>query len=124
MTNPTPTLGFGLKTAIPEGVTAVWGARLIVGQDGYVDFVSDRQDLGSTSPEDRAALIAWLNGGGIGRIIDHVKADLSARIIDTRKAEDVILINDGEATAIANSNASAGYVYVTAYLNAHVPVGA
>ena len=56
-------LTFGYNAGLPDG-TVAWGARLIVTQDGHVDFVHDRQGtIGAEEP--RRRLLAYLNGNDI-----------------------------------------------------------
>lgn len=104
-------LDFGYT--VPAGVKTAWGARLIVNQDGHVDMLWDRTD--AVGPDDeRHALLDYLNG--IGFVWKNaLSLKLRDREVDTRKAEEVVLFDDGTVRIEGNSNASAGYFYVVAY---------
>lgn len=108
-----PTLAYGLRDAVPDTAIAAWGARAIIGQDGHVDIPFDRQDMVGDSTAMRFALEAIPPG----RLREIIQSKLANREILTREAERVTLFDNGQITVVANSNASAGYLYIAAYLN-------
>src|SRR5262245_61745068 len=117
--NDTMTLRFGLSRAIPDDAKAAWGARLIVRQDGDVDFVYDRQD--STGDETTITeLHAWLNGGAMNeakrRASDLLREWPKASGMSTRTERQFTLYEDGRGRIIGDTLASAGYLYVVAFL--------
>ena len=108
-------LSFGYNAGLPDSAIAAWGARFIVTQDGYVDFVWDRTDaVGDSS--DREALFDLLE---CRYSLDRLRADLSeglkTRRIGTREAAEIVFYDDDDLRVVGNSNASAGYFYVTGY---------
>lgn len=105
-------LRFGYR--VPDGVTAAWGARLIVTQDGDVDLVYDRQDAVGPDAE-RRALVDYLNGTVNGEWKGALSALLSHGVVNTRRAKEVIVYDDDRMRIEGNSNASGGYFYVVAY---------
>ena len=116
-------LGFGYGRGVPDGVKAAWGCRLIVNQGGHVDFVHDRQGFyDGDPPQEHAgdAVGAWVNTI-FGLVLDKVREKLRAGELDTRKAEHVELWRDDRGVIVANTNASAGYLYVAAWLLVDVP---
>jgi hypothetical protein len=108
-------LEFGLSAAIPEAVTTAWGARLIFPDD----LLFDRQDMHG---DDVPALRGWLNGAGssVGalrralaearRLADRYKLTRDGR-------QTVTLFRDKTGVVVACPNASAGYLYVAAWLH-------
>jgi hypothetical protein len=107
-------LSFGYNAGLPEGVRSAWGARLIVGQDGYVDLVHNRTDF---FPEgDWTELREWLNGGVLRKALDTLSDKLKAYEVRTREAAEVTLYEDAYGKVVGNTNASHGYFYVAAYL--------
>jgi hypothetical protein len=112
MTATIPKLAYGLRDAVPDTAIAAWGARAIISADGYVDIVGDRTDLVG----DGARLLKALEAFPPKALRDTVRAKILASEILTREAADVTLFADGPLTVVANSNASAGYLYIAAYL--------
>jgi hypothetical protein len=106
-------LTFGYNGGLPEGRTVAWGARLIVDQDGRVDFLHDRQSLiGADEP--RRRLLDYLNANDIP--IERRIADMLRRgTMRTSVAQDFTVYVDGVVIVKANTNASHGYCYVVAY---------
>ena len=104
---------FGYNAGLPAGRTVAWGARLIVTQDGHVDFVYDRQGvIGEEEP--RRRLLDYLNGNAIP--IERVIADLLRRgVMQTAVAQEFTVHADSVVVVKANTNASHGYCYVVAY---------
>lgn len=110
-------LGFGYNAGLPDDAQAAWGARIIVTQDGAVDILWDRTDC---VPEDnervRTDFLELLSGRYPNT---QLRTDIADRLrsgeIKTREAAEVELYDDAEVRVVGNSNASAGYFYVTAY---------
>jgi hypothetical protein len=107
------TLPFGYNAGLPEGRTVAWGARLIVTQDGGVDFVADRQSaIGPEEP--RRRLLDYLTGNDIP-LERRISEMLRRRVMRTSVAQDFTVYSDGVVVVQANTNASYGYCYVVAY---------
>lgn len=115
-------LSFGYNAGLPEDVKAAWGARLIVDQQGYIDFVHDRQDMfGDTADKD--ALKAFLTEAfPVAR--ERASDLLKSYKMSTRDREEFVLFEDDLGKVVGNTNASAGYLYVCAFLHAHVEASA
>jgi len=111
-------LAFGYPP--PEGVTAAWGARLIVTQHGMTDLVYNRQDAYGEWDD----LKAWLDppSGVLRKALDVLSEKLKSYQVKTREAEEVTLYLDDKGIVKGNSNGSAGYFYVCAYLFQDAPV--
>lgn len=110
------TLGYGYNAGLPEGARAAWGARMIAPND----LVHDRQSIFGDALEQKE-LLAWLNDGALaaGRaILDKLGSEVRG---DERREH--VLWKDTRGVLKANTNASYGYVYLCAYLHAHVPGG-
>lgn len=107
------TLQFGLNSAIPAGTQTAWGARLIVSQDGYVDFVPDRQD--SFGPDPQVVFNLLIAHYPFKQMCDDIRAMLEDGRMHTRVAQDFTLFANDEIEVHANTNASAGYCYVAAF---------
>ena len=106
-------LRFGYNRGLPAGRTVAWGARLIVTQDGSVDFVHNRQDaVGAAEP--RARLVAHVNGLGPA-IRDRISDLLRTGAMSVREAADCTLHADDAIVVRANTNGSCGYCYVVVY---------
>jgi hypothetical protein len=89
---------------------------MIITQDGGVDIVPDRTDfVGSDFARDclRRHLEAKFPPM---TLIDSISDRLRDGQIRTREATDVVLYEDDRASVVGNSNASAGYFYVSAWL--------
>lgn len=104
---------FGLDQAVPTTARTAWGARLIVDQTGYVDFVPDRQGLAG---EDRATFLALLAEQFPVEALRNAVGDLlRTGEMSTRDAKDFTLHQSADLEVHANTNASAGYCYITAW---------
>jgi hypothetical protein len=101
-------LMFGLGRAVPDEVKTAWGARLIAPND----LLYDRQDLSTDSKEDKAELVAWLNGGAIREALDWLR-DNRYTFPD---GEQFTVFEDSDGIIVANTNRSGGYVYVAGWL--------
>jgi len=108
---PLPRLAYGLADAVPPGATSAWGCRAIITQDGCVDLVPDRIDR-----------------QGPGTILDLLDAEFPpARLtgtlasllrsgqMSTRTQQRFTLYESPTLTVAADTRASAGYCYLTAW---------
>ena len=128
MTTDTITLRWG-HNAIPSNATAAWGARAIMKGYEPLDLLGDRQDA---QGPDVDTLLARLNDGllrDIKATIDELRFSyftywdslfLSREteyhpVIQPDQANDVVVYQDDEYTAVANSNKSFGYCYVVVF---------
>lgn len=109
-------LRFGYNAGLPadNAAEAAWGCRAIVTQQGDVDVVPDRTSVIGDGPAlDR--LVITLNEAGWGWR-ERASALLSSGEMHTRRAGEHVLFNNGVVVIKGNTNASAGYLYVCAYL--------
>jgi hypothetical protein len=126
MNTETRKMAFGLNAALPEGVEAAWGARLIFPDD----LLWDRQ--GTIRDDDSSAwleLQAWLDGkprgkGALKAALDRARALADSGELCSSGTEQVTLYEDADGTIVGNPNGSYGYLYVAAWLHRHVPKGA
>lgn len=116
-----PKPAFGLDVLVP-GTKAAWGARLIVTQDGTTDLLYNRQGVVGDGPLLDETL-AWLNGGVIKAFRETAERMLRERILLTSKPSPTILYEDAKGFVLGDTNASYGYLYVTAYLFDALPDG-
>jgi hypothetical protein len=112
------TVMFGYRRGVPDGVRAVWGARLIAPND----LLHDRQDLVAESEEAKAELVKWLNGepaghGALSEALDRLRLIPLSGSTD----EEVRIYEDATGIIVGNTQASYGYVYVCGYLKHHLP---
>lgn len=112
-------LPFGYNAGLPAGVRAAWGARLIVRQDGYTDFLHDRQ--GGFGSADSPTLHPWLDGGVLKEARERASELLACYRMNTRQAEEFVLVDDRFGKVVGNTNGSAGYLYLAAWLHDDVP---
>lgn len=97
-----------------EGSPTAWGCRLIVSQDGYVDFVGDRQ---GAAGEDRFAFFDVLEAEiPVPTLRDKVGQLLRSGQMDTRKGQHFVIHTSDKLRVHANTNGSGGYCYVIAVL--------
>lgn len=111
----TVTPAWGLTYVVPDDAIAAWGARLIVTQDGHVDMVPDRQG-GDGGPHAQELLDLLTERFRPTVLKDTIRELLSTYEMHTREAEDFTLYLDDRICVHANTNASAGYCYVTTWL--------
>lgn len=104
-------LAYGLRDVIPDNATGAFGARLIVSQDGWVDFLPDRVDTYG----DKAFLDVLNTVLPIPVLKDVIASKLQAHEIDTRKERLVTIFVDDNVSVVANTNGSAGYLYLSAW---------
>jgi hypothetical protein len=109
-------LKFGYNRGVPEDRTVAWGARYIVTQQGDVDFVWDRQDaVGPDEP--RRRLVNHLREQVGDELEDRISGLLRRGEMRTREEREFDLYEDPVVTIVGNTNASAGYCYVAAFLS-------
>lgn len=118
-------IGWGYKRGVPDGIRAIYGARLIA----PAAIVNSRVDLYAEDETVKRELIDWLNGekhlpdykpghGALNFAIQYLQA---ARYGGHQDVEHVVY-EDERGIIKANCQASHGYVYVHAYMYDHVPV--
>lgn len=111
-------LGFGYNAGLPEGVKAAWGCRLIVDMTGYTDYLANRTGrFGEDADLD--ALFAWIDSGAMESARLEASRLLRASVMHTRREGHFVLFEDETGVIVGNTNASAGYLYVAAWLKAH-----
>jgi hypothetical protein len=115
LTDNTALLSFGYNRGLPPNVRFAWGARLIVTQDGYVDFVPDRTDVFSRSKDQGTTSLVKL-GKDVPpkKWITTLGHLLTRGDINTREDHEWTLHRE-EFVVKANTQASAGYCYICAY---------
>jgi hypothetical protein len=107
-------LAFGYNAGLPAGTTTAWGCRAIIHQNtGSVDVPPDRQSAVGPRVD---ALFDHLNHHVQSAWQDRVGELLRSGEMNTRHAEEFVLYSDGLVIIKGNTNASAGYLYVCAYL--------
>lgn len=116
LAEPLKALAFGRHTH-PEGLRAVWGARLIWPND----LVHDRQDLVASDDAAKDELIAWLNEIGIKemRIALSTHSGRDARNIYMGMDDEAVIYEDSKGKIIGSTQGRSGYLYVSGWLKAH-----
>ena len=113
-------LAYGCNTALPEGVRAAWGARLIWPRD----LVHDRTHFAGDD-ESMKELETWLNEKGSHNLspLQVALNTLPLESKDLRWDEDktVTLVEDSIGIIVGNPQGSHGYLYLSAWLKSHVP---
>lgn len=112
-------LSFGYGDGLVPELRAAWGARLIVNQSGMVDLLWDRQD---TFGED-TNVKAWLNGGALKECIENIRRLLIEGTLSGREERPFVLHSDRTGAIVGNTNASAGYLYIAAWMFDDLPDG-
>lgn len=120
--NRKPDLAYGAHQYMLPGLKAAWGARLIVTQQGDVDLVPDRQDVAG-DPQLMGRTKAWLDHGALSTTLANIADGLRCGNINTREERGHWLYEDDRGIALGNTNASAGYMYVIAWLYDALPDG-
>lgn len=116
-------LSFGCTRALPEGVRAAWGARLIWPDQ----LLWDRQSLSASIPTEKSDLVAWLNGPGRGNgAISRALAAARSREVQDELGGATgdtvaVLYKDHRGTVAGSAQGSHGYLYVAGWLHEHVP---
>jgi hypothetical protein len=113
---PTKKLSFGLWYEVPEEVTACWGARWIFPNDQ----LHDRQSIYGHDTDLGKKLVAWLNGGALGKARETASKMAKSRELTRSGNQTIVLFEDKTGIIKGNPNASYGYVYVCAYLKEEV----
>jgi hypothetical protein len=107
---------YGYTPAVTGEHRAYWGARAIWQGGRTWDIVPNRQGFRATDKAALDTLLARLNGG----ILKAAEARLGALgntwEVSPREAREVVLHEDARVRVVANTNASHGYVYLTAQL--------
>lgn len=115
---PKPALQFGLTTALPDGITTAWGARLIFPDD----LLHDRQSFPGMETEAGGRLKDWLNKGGALREALAAARKMSKNFKLSPESRDIVtLFEDIVGRIDANPESSYGYLYVAAWLKHEGP---
>jgi hypothetical protein len=106
---------WGYPCEVPDGSTAVWGARAIFkpSLEQPLDLLPGRQNAQGADAE---LLLRGLNSG----ILDRVQAQ--ARRKDPTSEAEFVLYEDPWVRVIGSPNGSYGYFYLTAFLKPGVEV--
>lgn len=105
---------FGLDDLVPTTAHTAWGARLIVNQDGLVDFLHDRHGFAG---EHRKNMIKVLTSEfPVPRMTQTIGDYLKSGQMKTREEKDFTIFANRLLEVHANTNGSGGYCYVTAWL--------
>jgi hypothetical protein len=96
------------REPVPEEAVAAWGARAIY--NGQVDLVWDRQDLKADDDELKEKLKRKLNGGALAAFMNWAEDRFFGH------HDDVQSFTNRGVRFWASTNASYGYLYVTATL--------
>jgi hypothetical protein len=102
-------LSFG--RAVPDGIEAAWGARMIWPDD----LVWDRQDMFG-SDEQRKPLAEWLNGGALKAAREKLREMARNEDWLPSSETEATLYEDERGRVIGSPQGSHGYVYVAAWL--------
>lgn len=102
-------LAWGLPNLIPDDAVAAWGARAILRQ-GVLDFPRDRCDAFGDEGE-KLVFSRWLSRHGFPWLDEDIA--FSAKGNEAR----LYSLDDGRFHMRANTNASYGYLYVTAWMD-------
>lgn len=110
---PVVKLTFGYNRGLPPGTATAWGCRAIIDQDGLVDVSPDRQSAAGPRVD---ALLDHLNHHVRGAWRERAAELLRNGVMSTRTAAEFVLYQDFKVMIKGDTNASAGYLYVCAYL--------
>lgn len=113
MTTTIDKLGWGARDLVPEEAKAAWGARLIITQSGDVDIVHDRQDVVGVSDDAKTNLLSQLNASSWRENLSNM---LKSYQVSTREEAEVVVYENDWIAVKGNSNGSAGYFYIAAWL--------
>lgn len=102
----------------PEDARAIWGARTIL-EAGAFSIVSDRQDIHGATAGDRKALADALNKRIIEECRQTVAKLLRSGKMRASEPSQFELYDDRYLRVVANTQASYGYLYITAWFKAH-----
>jgi hypothetical protein len=101
-------LAWGLPGLVPDDAPNMWGARAIF-KNGIVDIVPDRHSLSATY--EPMKFMKWLQKKGLKWLEKEAKCLRGNR-------EELVSLDDGKFHLRANTNASYGYLYITAWEDA------
>jgi hypothetical protein len=110
-------LQWGYNGATPEGVTAAWGVRAVV-EDRWVSMGGCRQS--NVGPKEEVdAIIKLLNSGVNAEWLARANGLLQDNEIHPARERQVVLYaNDvSRLVVVGNTNASHGYLYVSAFFD-------
>jgi hypothetical protein len=107
---------FGYSPAVTGGHDAYWGARTIWKGYGPMDIVHDRQSVLATDKATADRLVAHLNGGALKKANKTLDTLANRWEVSPGEANEVVLYEDASIRLVGNTNASHGYLYVTAIL--------
>lgn len=97
---------WGLKDQIPHDAVACWGARAILRRNS-VEILPDRQECINRNAE----FLDWLRSTGLSW--------LEERAPNFRGDQDKLWFkDDGRFHIVCNTNASHGYLYISAWMDA------
>lgn len=113
-------LAFGYNEALPEGVAAAWGARLIWPND----LLYNRQDSFGEAA-DWQALQNWLSKGPLKAALEGAADKLREAGLTSSMNGEVVLYEDKNGKIVGHPKSSCGYLYIAAWLYKHeaAPVG-
>lgn len=103
-------LAYGCTKALPDGVTAAWGARWI----WPADMVWDRQDVAGAEAA-RSDLTTWLNDGPLIEAMTKARRLAQTYELSPTSDEIVTLYEDDRGIVKASPQSSHGYLYVAAW---------
>jgi hypothetical protein len=106
-------LTFGYNRGLPPGTATAWGCRAIIDQGGLVDVPPDRQSAAGPRVD---TLLDHLNQHVRGAWRERAAELLRNGVMSTRTAAEFVLYQDSKVMIKGDTNASAGYLYVCAYL--------
>jgi hypothetical protein len=107
-------LAWGLQGVIPKTAAAAFGARAIL-KNGVVDIVPDRTDVfdAANGSGEWLTLLKWINGPGLKWINGQAKHLYGDSAL-------LCALDDGRFHARMNTNASYGYLYISAWADAEL----
>jgi hypothetical protein len=107
-----------VRDLVLDGTKAVWGARAIL-TGGYVDLLGNRMEmLGDETL--RRELVDWLDTVAIKGLRENVQRWWDAGQLDGRTTTKLIGYHDDTGTIFVTPNGSHGYLYIVAFLEAHL----
>jgi len=107
---------FGYAPAATGEHRAYWGARALWRGRGPMDIVHDRQSLMAVDKATGDRLVGLLNGGALKAANARLDALANRWEVSPGEANEVVLYEDESIRLVGNTNASHGYLYVTAQL--------
>ena len=107
---------FGYPPAMTGEHRAYWGARAIWKGRGPMDLLRDRQSMVAVDKATADRLASLLNGGALKAANKRLDALANRWEVSPGEANEVVLHEDASVRIVANTNASHGYLYVTAQL--------